>query len=243
MIRDATTARLVHYAFEWAALVAGLLLFRTIRRKHGPDGLLALHHYAVVIGALLGAAAGNKLAGWIDLPTQTLAQALAGQSVIGALLGGWIGVELGKRCVGLGARTGDDFVQPILLGLGIGRIGCLLAGLHDGTYGNPTSLPWGMDLGDGIPRHPTALYECLLAFLALWSWPSWSRHFSGTPGRAFRVFMLGYVLWRLGIDGLKPVPFPYPLGMSGLQWICAVGAAVISIDLVRHQGEHHHVQS
>ena len=240
MIRDAATARLVHYAFEWTALAAGLWLFRNIRRKHGADGLLARDRFAVVIGALLGAAAGNKLAGWLDAPTQTLSQVLAGQSVIGALLGGWIGVELGIRCVGLRVRTGNDFVQPILLGLGIGRIGCQLAGLHDGTYGNPTGLPWGMDLGDGIPRHPTALYECLLAFVALWTWPWWSRRFSAMPGRAFRFFMLGYLLWRLAIDGLKPVPFPYPLGMSGLQWICAVGAAVISIGLVRAPGRSHH---
>ena len=36
---------------------------------------------------------------------------------------------------------------------------CFLAGLHDDTYGLPTAAPWGMDFGDGIPRHPTQLYE------------------------------------------------------------------------------------
>ena len=35
----------------------------------------------------------------------------------------------------------------------------LLAGLHDDTYGLPTALPWGIDLGDGVPRHPAPLND------------------------------------------------------------------------------------
>ena len=35
----------------------------------------------------------------------------------------------------------------------------------DNTYGTPTSLPWAINFGDGIPRHPTQLYE--VAFLLL----------------------------------------------------------------------------
>ena len=27
------------------------------------------------------------------------------------------------------------------------------------TYGTPTALPWGVDFGDGVPRHPVQLYE------------------------------------------------------------------------------------
>jgi len=39
----------------------------------------------------------------------------------------------------------------------------LLTGLSDNTYGTPTNLPWAVNFGDGIPRHPTQLYE--IAFL------------------------------------------------------------------------------
>lgn len=56
---------------------------------------------------------------------------------------------------------------PLSVAYGIGRLGCLLAG--DGTYGRPTSLPWGMAFPHGtMPTlervHPTPLYEALAAF-------------------------------------------------------------------------------
>jgi prolipoprotein diacylglyceryltransferase len=47
----------------------------------------------------------------------------------------------------------------------VGRIGCFLTGLADNTYGTPTGLPWGVDFGDRIHRHPTQLYE--IAFLMI----------------------------------------------------------------------------
>ena len=29
------------------------------------------------------------------------------------------------------------------------------------TYGTPTNLPWGIDFGDGVRRHPVQLYESI----------------------------------------------------------------------------------
>ena len=57
---------------------------------------------------------------------------------------------------------------PLALAYGIGRIGCFLAG--DGTYGRPTTLPWGVTFTNGVvpttvPVHPTPLYETLAAVL------------------------------------------------------------------------------
>jgi prolipoprotein diacylglyceryltransferase len=47
-------------------------------------------------------------------------------------------------------------------------LGCFLSGLEDETHGTPTSLPWGVDLSDGVLRHPVQLYEsfAMAAFLA-----------------------------------------------------------------------------
>lgn len=239
MIQDEQTARVVHYFFEWAALASGLLFYRRIRKQQNAPGLLAPGRFAVLVGCLAGAALGNKAAFWLENPHLWAEHGrewgvwLSGQSVIGALLGGWLGVEVGKKIGGVASRTGDDFVRPILLGLVIGRIGCFLAGLHDGTYGLPTALPWAVDFGDGIPRHPTQLYESALALAALATWRRWQRPFVHTTGLTFRVFILAYLLWRIAVDTLKPVPHPYALGLSGLQWLCAAGAAVIILALVR----------
>jgi len=123
MIKDPHTAQIVHYLFEWAALATGLFVYRSVRRKNGEPGLLAPGSFAVIVSGLLGAAAGNKLAFWAENPhlwadrAAGLGALLAGQSIVGGLLGGWAGVEIGKKISGIARRTGDDYVAPILSGL------------------------------------------------------------------------------------------------------------------------------
>lgn len=73
-------------------------------------------------------------------------------TVVGGLLGGLVGVELSKKIIGVRTSSGDLFSYPLILGMMIGRVGCL-GGLEDNTYGEATTLPWGMDLGDGVMRH------------------------------------------------------------------------------------------
>ncbi len=135
-------------------------------------------------------------------------------------------MELAKRLTGVRQSTGDGFVTPILLGLAIGRVGCFLAGLSDGTYGLPTDLPWGVDFGDGIGRHPTQLYEILFAILLWASLRHASPVLAAVPGLGFRLMLSAYLLWRLGIDFLKPLPFAYPGGLSGIQVICLLALAL-----------------
>jgi phosphatidylglycerol:prolipoprotein diacylglycerol transferase len=238
IFHDPDFAHLVHYLLEWLALTTGVWIYRTRQVNKGITSVTNGPAFSLIIGCLLGASIGNKAVFWLENPhlwTQTknvLDLLIQGQSIVGGLLGGWIGVELAKEITHwTGPRTGDDFVPAILGGILVGRIGCFVAGLHDGTYGLPTDLPWGIDLGDGQPRHPAPLYEWLTALLTLISWPIWSRKLAATPGLAFRCFILGYMLWRLWIDGLKPVPYPYWLGLSGIQWICLISAITIAIHL------------
>ena len=234
---SARHAGLVHYAFEWLAFLLGAALYRAQRRAAGAPGLTERGSFGVVVGCLLGAGLGNKLAFWLENPAALYGAGLHawldGQSLVGGLLGGWLGVECGKRFAGVTARTGDLYVRPLLVGIAVGRIGCFLAGLHDGTYGLPTALPWGVDFGDGVPRHPTQVYELALAALAALTWRRWSRPLAATPGLAFRAFLIGYLLWRLAIDALKPVPRAYALGLSGIQWVCIVGLMTLLLGLWR----------
>jgi prolipoprotein diacylglyceryltransferase len=91
---------------------------------------------------------------------------IGGKTIVGALAGGLISVELTKRYIGIRTSTGDLYAIPLALGIAIGRIGCFLTGLSDNTYGTSTNLPWAVNFGDGIPRHPTQLYE-IIFLLAL----------------------------------------------------------------------------
>lgn len=231
MIADAATAAAagLHSAFAYAGMALGAALWRKTLRAQSGAGALAPGNFGVLAGLLIGAALGNKLVFFIERPdiAQTLWQSgtlvWPGQSIVGGLLGGLIGVEIAKKLTGQTRSTGDAMVLPIAIGLAIGRIGCFLAGLHDDTYGTPTTLPWGVDFGDGIPRHPTQLYEIAVVLplgIAL------HRARLATPGLAFKGFLISYLLWRFAVEFLKPVPVVYPLGLSGIQWTCLVALAV-----------------
>ena len=48
------------------------------------------------------------------------------RSVLGGLVGAWLGVHVAKRLVGYRLRTGDLFAPAVALGMAVGRVGCLL---------------------------------------------------------------------------------------------------------------------
>jgi phosphatidylglycerol:prolipoprotein diacylglycerol transferase len=236
MIDHAGVAALVHALFEYGAIALGVALYRRARLRSGLGGITQAGGFAVVAGLLVGAAVGNKLVFLIERPDvwqHLLAGELAmpGQSIVGGLLGGLIGVEVAKALTRQTRSTGDAMVWPIAIGLAFGRIGCFVAGLHDDTHGVATTLPWGVDFGDGVSRHPTQLYD---AIVALGLAAAVRGRFTRVPGLQFKLFLSGYLLWRFGIDGLKPVPHAYAFGWSGIQWVCAVALAAYAPIVLKH---------
>jgi len=167
-----------------------------------------------------------------------------------------VGVELVKLAMGIRRSTGDLYAPALAVAIAIGRIGCLLTGVADDTSGTPTSLPWGMDLGDGIRRHPTQIYEMIV--LAAMVVPLWrlarrtmavaaapapeaeaegQREAAGVlrEGDAFKAFMVAYLGLRLVVDFFKPYPAVF-LGLGVLQWACAVTLAWYARDIWRWVG-------
>jgi prolipoprotein diacylglyceryltransferase len=232
-------AHVTHLFFEWFGIAVGVQLYRLQRRRAGGQGILQSGHYGVLLSCILGAAIGNKLVFWIEVPHLWQANWMnpaawaGGQSIVGGLLGGLLGVELGKVVCGVKESTGDNFIIPLAVGTAIGRIGCFLAGLYDGTYGTATTLAWGLDFGDGIARHPTQLYEIVFVLLLAAAVSLWRRRWSLPSGLAFKAYLWSYLLWRLAIDAIKPVPYPYAFGISGIQWVCVLALAAYTPLLVR----------
>jgi phosphatidylglycerol:prolipoprotein diacylglycerol transferase len=236
MIDHAGVAALVHALFEYGAIALGVALYRRERLRSGLGGITQAGGFAVVAGLLVGAAVGNKLVFLIERPDvwqRLLAGefAMPGQSIVGGLLGGLIGVEVAKALTRQTRSTGDAMVWPIAIGLAFGRIGCFVAGLHDDTYGVATTLPWGVNFGDGVARHPTQLYD---AIIVLGLAAALHGRLTRVPGLQFKLFLSGYLLWRIGIDGLKPIPHAYAFGWSGIQWVCAASLAVYAPIVHRH---------
>ncbi|MFH7027544.1 MAG: prolipoprotein diacylglyceryl transferase [Heteroscytonema crispum UTEX LB 1556] len=211
-----------HVLFE---SIAYAVAFRLVLRNVRKDSIAPSQRTSVIVGGMLGALVGAKLLVWlqhIDLlwqnPGQLLLLLLQGKTVVGALLGGLIGVEITKKIIGVNRSTGDVFVYPLIVGTAIGRIGCFLTGLSDRTYGIPTTLPWGVDFGDGISRHPTQLYE-IIFLLSLIIFLRFRSRYQRQEGDFFKFYIVSYLSFRLLIDFIKPDFHPL-LGMSAIQIAC-----------------------
>jgi phosphatidylglycerol---prolipoprotein diacylglyceryl transferase len=221
----------LHLLFETLGYAVGFALYNRKRRKTG-DVIEDGQRWSVIAAASIGGLLGSRFLGVLNDSTQgiTLKQLVTpggGKTIVGGLLGGWLLVEITKRLQGIKTRTGDLFAVPLCVGIAIGRIGCLFGGLSDDTYGKPSSLPWAVDFGDGIARHPTQAYEIiLLATLAI------GLHFAGrrsqSNGVLFRLFLGYYLAWRFAIDFLKPQQLV--AGMSCIQWACVAGLAILALD-------------
>lgn len=216
-----------HVIFETLAFFLGFRYFLFLRKRSG-DSILEENRIWIFIGATAGALLGSRVLGALESPS-SLRQAaspllylFSSKTIVGGLLGGLAGVEGIKKMIGETRSSGDLFTYPLILGMIIGRIGCFLNGTAESVYGMPTEAWPGMDLGDGIPRHPVALYE--IAFLIqLWACIAMGER----PGRyregmRFRLFMTGYLGFRFLLEFLKPREAAL-VGLSAIQIGCLTG--------------------
>lgn len=222
-----------HPVFETLAYAAAFAVYRRQRSLQG-DILAEPQRWTVIAAAAVGALAGSRVLGiaeqwptviaaWHSGHLLALLISPGGKTIVGGLLGGWLGVELVKRLTGIRSRTGNLFAVPLCVGIAVGRIGCFIAGLADDTYGKPTRLPWAVDFGDGVGRHPVQIYE-ILFLLALALFLLRPTHWR--DGTQFRVFLAGYLAWRLVIDFLKPQPLIH--GLNLIQWMCIAGLLALA---------------
>lgn len=228
-----------HWFFETLAYIVAFRIYLWLRRKSG-DALADVDRWWIVAAAAMGAVAGSKLLYWLEDPLLTLHHwkdpvfLLGGKTIVGALIGALFAVEAIKILLGIDRRTGDLFALPLCVGIAIGRIGCFLTGTEDHTAGIATTLPWGVNFGDGVPRHPTQLYEIVFV-VALGAFLFAVSRRSFVPGDLFKLFMVGYFAFRLGIDFLKPDIRVFA-GMSSIQCACALMLLYYVRDLGRWLG-------
>jgi phosphatidylglycerol:prolipoprotein diacylglycerol transferase len=243
-----------HLFFESLYYFVGFRVYLALRRRAG-DTVIVPDRWATLSCAAAGAALGARLLAWLANPQATYdlnSVLLGGKTIVGALIGGLVGVELVKLAMGIRRSTGDLYAPALAVAIAVGRVGCLLTGIADDTSGTPTSLPWGMDLGDGIRRHPTQIYEIVvLAAMVVPLWRLARRTMAvaaatdgqdqlGTPGvlregDAFKAFMVAYMLLRVAVDFVKPYPAVF-LGLGVLQWACVATLAWYARDIWRWTG-------
>jgi len=139
----------------------------------------------------------------------------------------------------------DATAPGLMIGYGIARIGCHLAG--DGDYGIPTNMPWGAVYSNGtyppslafrdfpdivqkygingvvpdtITVHPAPIYEFILAiilFLILWR----LRKNNYADGKIFMIYLIFYGTARLLVEFIRLNPRIF-IGLTEAQLISII---------------------
>lgn len=214
-----------HLILEYVAFFVAFRYYVILRRKR-KDPINSNNRLSIILGAALGALIGSRVIGilenpLVDISEANLIQLLNTKTIMGGLFGGLLGVELAKKIIGEQRSSGDLFVSPIILGIFIGRIGCFLSGTNEFTYGNVTDSIFGMNLGDGLLRHPIALYELVFLVFLFFGLQQLRKRAALNNGELFKIFMLVYFGFRFFIEFLKPNVF-YIFGLSTIQYLCVI---------------------
>jgi phosphatidylglycerol---prolipoprotein diacylglyceryl transferase len=201
--------------FVLLGLIVGLVVYFYLSKK---EQKLSENSFYILVSALVGGILGAKIPIWImNLPLiiksfPDISPLLSGRTITGGLIGGTLAVMYIKKRLNIKDKKGNLFAPAIAIGVAIGRIGCLLKGC---CYGTPTKLPWGIDFGDGIPRHPTQIYEIIffvVAFIILLI-----KRKNAKPGQLFYRLMNSYFIFRFFEEFIREEP--RYLGITVFQYI------------------------
>ncbi|UAY51806.1 prolipoprotein diacylglyceryl transferase [Ferruginibacter albus] len=227
MVSVGGTKITLHLITEILGFFIGFRYFLYLKRKQG-DIIEQQKRMWVLVGAIFGALIGSRLVGSLERPyelfrTKDLWEYIYNnKTVLGGFLGGLLGVELMKKIIGEKQNTGDLFTYPIILALMVGRIGCFSMGIYEETYGSPTHFFTGMNLGDGILRHPVALYEIVFLLLLCLVMLQLDKRYVLAEGARFKLFLIAYCMFRFLVDFIKPRYFTL-LGLSTIQLAALLG--------------------
>ena len=191
---------------------------------------------AIVMAAAIGGIVGAKLYSALLDGHITFRELFSTSGLVwyGGFIGGCLGVILViLRSPNPFLPTIDIVGPTVVLGYGIGRIGCLLAG--DGDYGPPSDLPWAMAFPNGtvpthVPVHPTPIYETLMSlalFGILWSQ---RRKFESTPGVLFGMSLIALGVERFIAEFWRLTP--RVLGWMSAAQLFSIAAFIIGIVLI-----------
>ena len=171
-----------------------------------------------------------------------------GIAIYGGLLGGALGAWIGSRKAGVKFWDFTDAVAPgVLLAQAAGRWGNYF---NQELYGQPTTLPWGLEIDasnpafpNGLPAetlfHPTFLYESAWSLIGVVILLALDKRFDLRNGVMFGSYLIYYSLGRLVTENLRIDPSDIILGLRTNVWSAILGivagATIIYWQKARHQ--------
>jgi prolipoprotein diacylglyceryl transferase len=172
-----------------------------------------------------------------------------GIAIYGGLIGGAIGAWIGSKQAGIKFWSFADAVAPgILLAQAIGRWGNYF---NQELFGQPTTLPWGLEidsynpaypdgLPDGVLFHPTFLYESIWSLIGVAILLLLDRKLELRWGKMFAAYLIYYSIGRIWTENLRIDPSEILFGLRTNVWSAlfgiAVGIAIIYWQTRQHKG-------
>jgi prolipoprotein diacylglyceryltransferase len=228
-----------HLIFEVLAYFIAFRYYQWLRRN-SKDLISDENRLWIFLAASVGGLIGSRFLAFFEnssnLSDFSWMILLGSKTILGGFLGGLFAVEGIKKVQGIKTSSGDLMTYPIILGLCLGRIGCFLEGLEDGTFGLATNLPWGIDFGDGISRHPTQLYEIIFLILVSFSIFLSEKRFKFRNGDRFKVFLFSYFVFRFFIEFIKPID-SYILRLGAIQIGALLGIIYYLVLMITKRNE------
>ncbi|MEU4313843.1 prolipoprotein diacylglyceryl transferase family protein [Nocardia sp. NPDC024068] len=211
--------------------VAAVVFVLECRRRNA----LREESLVAVTGALVGGAIGMRLSGIAETLDPLETWMFGARSVLGGLLGAYIGVLVAKRIIGYRERTGDLFAPAVALGMAVGRIGCHLTE----APGRETGLPWGVHAPGTVPEcpgcvsgsamHPSFIYEIVFQFAAF-LWLRWARDRITAPGELFTLYVSAYAVFRFLVEFTRANETVW-LDLTRPQWFLLPGLVLVAVRL------------
>jgi phosphatidylglycerol:prolipoprotein diacylglycerol transferase len=202
-----------YFILYFLAFLAAILL---AAHRAPSYGLMPVRAIDVGIFSFLGGFFGSRLFHiLLEAPSYYLSQPLrvfyfwqGGFVLFGGIAFGvlfaWIFLKFKREPIGLWA----DLAAPsLLLGIGIGRVGCLASGC---CFGSITDWWWGLVFNSpdatapvGISLHPTQILESLFGFSSALVFLIIFRNPPKRSGSAFLWALFIYSVFRLGVEFLR----------------------------------------
>ena len=164
------------------------------------DDLLFNLMLGVIVGGRLGYVVFYNFIHYLKHPLEIFYVWQGGMSFHGGVLGVIIfGFFFARKHKINFLQYADPIVPLVSIGLGLGRLGNFI---NAELYGRVTDVPWGMIFpnSDGLPRHPSQIYESLLEGLLLFliSWLILKK--TRTNGAVFFSWIGFYGLFRFIVE-------------------------------------------